>query len=732
MRLIPFNLLRELAAAFALSGALGAASAQESTEELILNTSVGNRAPVPVLVWRRGNEYFVPYSQATALDLPNALQKEVPGLPEAVIADTQVETSDSDELRLRVPLVYFKNQFFDLNAPPPGTRLEAIPAVWVRYDLYAQKSSGLRPVGGTLDLVTAYQNWALKNTWQLPRDMEQAPVTRAYTSLESDRGNHKISIGDASVAEGLPVFTTRQGLGLHLSGKLGERVAAEVRVSGHVPDDGILKVYANQQELFRATARAGTYEVRGLPTLPGEAKYTVFFDDGSSVRLLNSLDTFESVGLYKEGTGAYSLFVGAPRDTEGGRVQSGYKKELLTEASLGYGVSKYHSAQFTLLSQKAESWAGGGLKSEWGSSVFSEAGAYWVKGPAYSGVTTELSAHYSTQAFRVGAAHVRFSDVRGTPVDGFLAESKVFAGWGGWNVYWLKSRYVADSMPGSFYTLGLSKAFNFGPASLTVTAARTTRDGIAASPYLAVLFNYALDRDTYVGGTVTKKHVEVTADKRVANWGLSSRVTHDAGRFEGSLGGFYQGAYGTAFGTWERELRSSILGLNGGAVLYGWDGGVAMQSTANRPGDSLLVVDAGAPNVDVVVESRNRFATNTEGRVAVPLRSHVPQRIELDLKTLPVDKTIDTAQLIAETKPYEALALKFDTREAGYAVYLTLSDGSAVPEGSVAFLSTGPIPVVGRGMVWLEKAQDKFKVQVGEQTYCSVEGANRRGNLVCM
>ena len=86
---------------------------------------------------------------------------------------------------------------------------------------------------------------------------------------------------------------------------------------------------------------------------------------------------------------------------------------------------------------------------------------------------------------------------------------------------------------------------------------------------------------------------------------------------------------GAAQGTAEFEGAVAVLG-----------GGVY---AANRIDDSFAVVDAGAPNIDVLYENRLIGRTNSAGRLLVPdLRSYQRNKIEIDPRGLPLDAVAAT------------------------------------------------------------------------------------------
>jgi len=715
-----------------LALALAWPGAYAQTEELILSTSLRDREPVPVVVLKRDAAYYIPLSQASALGLPGAKGEDVAGVEEPVIAGLLVEEVGEDSMRAQVPLSYFDTQLIDLMPAQHAAKLMTLPAVWLNYDIYYQPVPGLRPLGGTLSMSGGYAGWSLESLWQASRNMQESPLVRAATTLRTHEGNREWALGDVSIAQGLPMLSTRQSFGLQVRSQGRTRPKpTELALKGEAPASGVITVMANKQQLYRAVAQAGTYEVRGLPALPGEARYTVHFDDGQSVQLLSSLETSEALTLLPEDAFEYQATLGVPRAVQKGSAMAEYETTGLAEGGLTYGLSRNHNLSAQGYLSREESWAGGSLLSEWTPNLYSKAGAYLVRAPGNTGVLTTVSAHYGHTDFRLGASATRYSNQNGTPVDGFLGEARMFASLYGFNAYWIQNSQVSEGRKSQYDTYGLSKTYSFNRATLSLNASQTVREGRREAPFLAALLTWELSRGTALSATVSKNKVVTEATYFSRDWGGSLQAT--SGRVGNSAGasGFYATNAGTVFASVSGTAADSTLGLSGGAVLYQVDSKLRFQPTADQQGDSLLVVDAGAPAVEVVVESQRRFEAGPSGFVAIPFNSRVPQRVELDIKTLSADVSAEEVRHLVQTRPQEALLLKFDTRPMGFAAVLRLPNGEPVPEGSVVHLPEETTLVSGDGTVWLPRTAKKFRVQTARTTFCQVENVIAGADNVC-
>lgn len=724
---------RGLSNALLAAGLLAASTGvRAQVEELILATSLFDRPPVPVVVLRVGAQYHIPHSQAAALGLVSAPPLEVAELSEPVIPGLVVREVGEDTLVAEVPLAYFKPQLFDLAPSLDTSTLPPVPAAWLNYDIFYQPVAGWRPLGGTLSAAGGYNGWALESLWQFNRDLKAPALTRAATTLRTRYDGQEWSMGDVPVAQGIPLLSNRQALGLQLrSAGSTQAQAPELLLKGDAPSKGVITVLANQQQLYRAVATAGTYEVRGLPALPGEARYTVYFDDGQSVRLVDSFETSSAITLLPEGNYEYRLSAGLPRLRDKTLARMSYENTALVEAEFTYGLSRYHNVASQAYLTKGEQWLGGSLKSEWSPSLHSEVELFTVRSPGNSGALSTVSAHYGRTDFRLGASSSQYSNALGTPKDGFLSEQRVFAGYRGVNAYLLRSAYIEAGRTNRYQTYGLNTSVSLNRASVTLNASQTVRDGRREDPYFAVMFTWEFSRGKAVSTTLTQNKVNAEASYFSKDWGGSVQLDSGNGATNAGASGFYNSSVGTLFAAVGRSGTASTVGLSGGAVLYKVDSGLRFQPTASQQGDSLLVVDAGAPGAQLLVESQRKFVTGPSGHVAVPFNSRVPQRVELDIKSLSDAVFAEEVRHLVQTKPFEALLLKFDTRPMGFAVTLRMPDGSYVPEGSVVHLPDAPTLVAGDGLVWLPGPTAGLRVQTGKRTFCTVAQVQAEGEHVC-
>ena len=106
---------------------------------------------------------------------------------------------------------------------------------------------------------------------------------------------------------------------------------------------------------------------------------------------------------------------------------------------------------------------------------------------------------------------------------------------------------------------------------------------------------------------------------------------------------------------------------------------------ANRIDDGFAVVDAGAPNIPIMLENRRTAMTGSDGKALVTgLRAYEPNKISIDAVDLPLDQEITETEHIAVPRERAGVRVKFDSKYTGDAALAVLkfADGSYPPAGS--------------------------------------------------
>lgn len=181
------------------------------------------------------------------------------------------------------------------------------------------------------------------------------------------------------------------------------------------------------------------------------------------------------------------------------------------------------------------------------------------------------------------------------------------------------------------------------------------------------------------------------------------------GRFEGGAEQFNDTVQGHA------QLEGSIAAAGGGIFMGG------------RIDDAFTVVDAGAPNVGVLLENRPIGETDRHGKILLPgLRSYGQNNISLDPTNLPLDARIDRTRQIVVPSEKSGSLVDFHVETGMKSTLLTLRDeqGTVIAAGSTATTPDGTQLTVGYdGQVYVEGQSpgEKLTVTTLSGTNCIAE-----------
>lgn len=166
------------------------------------------------------------------------------------------------------------------------------------------------------------------------------------------------------------------------------------------------------------------------------------------------------------------------------------------------------------------------------------------------------------------------------------------------------------------------------------------------------------------------------------------RVFGERGRRD-SVGASYQ--RNESFGQWTVEGESahgqSMASVRlSGAV--GWMAGSAFAT--RRIDDSFIVVDGdGQPGLPVFFENRAVGVTDSAGFLVIPeARAYHPNHVSIDGSAIPIDFTLAQDQLQTVPRRRSGAIARFEISDGGALVAVRQADGSPVPSGAQATIST--------------------------------------------
>jgi len=142
---------------------------------------------------------------------------------------------------------------------------------------------------------------------------------------------------------------------------------------------------------------------------------------------------------------------------------------------------------------------------------------------------------------------------------------------------------------------------------------------------------------------------------------------------------------------------------------------------SNRIDDAFAVVDAGAPDVEVLYENRPIGRTDATGKLLVPrLRSYQRNKISIDTRNLPVNADIPKTKAVVVPADRHGVLVNFNIRTDDTVALVNFETvaGNALPVGSLGVVSTTEEEfVVGYGgQAYIKKlsAQNDVTIDTGQ------------------
>ncbi|MFN4142413.1 fimbria/pilus outer membrane usher protein [Aestuariivirga sp.] len=231
-------------------------------------------------------------------------------------------------------------------------------------------------------------------------------------------------------------------------------------------------------------------------------------------------------------------------------------------------------------------------------------------------------------------------------------------------------------------------------------------------------FNAGLARDPD-GALTPAASVQKPLGSDVGSYGYHVDGTGTDFYGQGGAGASYRSSFGVAEArvSANKGRASASASFDGALVVAG--GGVFASNTVT---DSFAIVDAGVPDVPVLLQNQQVTRTGRNGKALVPgLRSYSRNKVSIDVTELPVDAIV--AATDETVIPARASGVLVDFRGGTQAAaLLVLRDGSGqhVQPGSLARLngSDAESHVGYDGQLWLEglAAENTITVQNGGTT----------------
>lgn len=517
-------------------------------------------------------------------------------------------------------------------------------------------------------------------------------------------------------------------------------------VSGSAAVPSTVDVYVNNVRTISQDVSSGPFRISNVPIFSGDGDARVVVRDASGREIETTLPFIVSSKLLREGLLDYSVEAGFPRLNYASQSDE-YSKKPAGSASARYGLTDR-----VTLEAHAEGTTGfgnAGLGAIYGVEsigLFSAAfSGSWRGGSmgaqAYAAFETQVwgvSFNASTQ--RTFANYNDLASVTAQPLQllspqanqlvsfqSYLNTSTLPGVFGPTPTVSLKPSRALDRISIGIPAPYLGGSFNFGYAH--VDDASEGRSQIVNATYTRQIVHNGSFYITAYGDLDHHKNLGIFAGISVL---LGNDVTASVGATHDHNGSYVAadvskplnqepGSYGWRLrdveGNGDQTQRSASLGyranegqvqvtatdakgsasgtaqIDGAIVAAG--GGVFM---TNLIDDAFAVVDAGAPNVDVLSENRVVAQTSSAGLAIVPtLRAYQSNKISIDPRNLPVNASIDTTQEVLKPSDRAGVVVDFgiktDTRSA--IVILHDRDGRPLQAGLRGSSGTGKEFFVG-------------------------------------
>jgi outer membrane usher protein len=495
-------------------------------------------------------------------------------------------------------------------------------------------------------------------------------------------------------------------------------------ISGSAAVPSTLDVFVNNVKTYSTEVPAGPYQVTNIPTLSGASTAQVVLRDAAGHQTQTSLPFFTSPNLLKQGLMDFSVDAGIPRILYGTDAST-YVTSPIGSASLRTGLHDWLTLEAHAETASGFGNAGLGTLTRLGSAgVVSLAGSSSIYGgtlgyQAYAAFDTQI------MTFNIHASVLQtfatYNDLASVTAR-FLSDPAIYQGLSAAS---LSALQTSIRPPKSLDTLSVGVPLPWGKSSINFAYLHHvlddgTRSDILnvsysrslltnASFYLSAFTDLAGRKNTglFFGisaplGDPSSSRSPIYASTSISSTSTGTNATVDIGQSVQPEPGSYgwrlrdsEGAtpYRSAAGTYRASVgqvdayvqqiggdTSGSAQLQGSIAMMG--GGVFF---ANRIDDAFAVVDAGAPNVDVLYENRPAGVTNAQGLLLIPnLRSYQRNKISIDPRGLPVDADAPVTQDILAPADRSGViaAFKIKTDIKAAVVILQGKDGAFIAPGS--------------------------------------------------
>ncbi len=570
--------------------------------------------------------------------------------------------------------------------------------------------------------------------------------------------------------------------------------AALPAVTGSAAVPSTVEVYVNNNLTISQPVDEGPYRIDAIP-VSGNGVTRVLTRDATGRVIETATPFMVNSKILKQGVFDWSFESGMPRQYYA-IVSDRYSQTAVASGSMRGGLTDWLTLEAhgeTSSSRLGNASAGASVRIlDRAVATLAGGGSYWrgeTGGLVYAsletrlfGVSVSASSQRTFSAFNdLASVTAPTTDIYGQPIASFWNNPYSYrwadpsAGFSRLYYDSVRPARALDRVSFSFTSpfdektsLNIALAniqrsgWTLNSRMLTLGATRTFFDDVTA--YLAVTYDFfnANQRSIFAGLSIPLGG-QTTVSTSFSPRNRAAPVSVDAGRVVGQEPGSWgwrvrnmgltgQTAYREASVGYRHDYGRLELGASqmnrryggyaqaDGAVAAIWGAGVALGNPTN---DAFAIVNAGAPGVEVLAENRPIGRTNMFGTLLAPnLRAFEANRLAINVKTLPVDRSVAQSERIVRPARNAGLAVDFAGKRGHVGVTVILKDanGAFIPPGSHAVLGgSGDASVVGydgRLYVANPQAENEVVVSLG-MSECRVsfeygpESGRTVGPVVC-
>lgn len=475
-------------------------------------------------------------------------------------------------------------------------------------------------------------------------------------------------------------------------------------------------VYVNSTKAYSGHVAGGPFAVENIPAITGSGTARIVIRDASGREQEITTDFYASPSLLREGLFDYSAEAGVLRSGFASGIDE-YGDTAAGSASLRYGL-------YDEVTIEAHAEATGGLFNAGAGAVvnvFDKAVISLAAAASSSDEGQGVSVHAAveTELYSVslrGSTTRTFGDYAdlGSRSEEAEDDDDVDPG-----IAHLVSRKVPRAI--DQLSLGTPLPLDLGNMGLSYTHVDRADDPevhlVSASYSRSLMYEISLYTSAFHDfGAEESSGVYAGLSMPLGDYGsVSSGVKHDKdgtgytastskslGEAPGSTGWYASIdsgeetsaaaalSYRTEIATGTVRARSHKSGTAASGEITG-----AIAATedgvffANRIDDGFAVVDAGAPDMPIMLENRKVAMTNSSGKALVTgLRAYEPNKISIDAVDLPLGTEITETEHIAVPRERAGVRVTFNAKSTDGAALVTvkLADGSFPPAGASVVL----------------------------------------------